>query len=254
MRKNIFTFLFLINFTTYSQIPPPSGCNTYGSLDVNEDGFTEFDIRFLETYIRNNALDQNFNLIAYQFKIYPNYNDRFYNTNEITVGTYTNIVNPQYTSYQFIYSGTGQMYSQTELNYRFSCYILDAIKYTGDNDNDGILNYLEDTNSNLNLLDDDIDNDGNPNYTDANTLFVVNRDKIIKFNFFPNPASRSIQLEYEDSIVAEATVKIYDIQGKLAFKQIGKPKLINIENLDSGLYFLNLEIDEELTTRKIIIN
>ena len=72
------------------------------------------------------------------------------------------------------------------------------------------------------------------------------------YKIYPNPAKDVINLEFEGLNVQKIT--IFDITGKLIlkktkFKQKG---IINISNFNRGLYFINIQTDNEIITTKII--
>ncbi|GAA4894771.1 hypothetical protein GCM10023311_19320 [Flaviramulus aquimarinus] len=50
------------------------------------------------------------------------------------------------------------------------------------------------------------------------------------------------------------SVKIYDMTGKLVLYQNENPKKINVSKLPSGFYFLKVQFDDFITTKKIIVN
>lgn len=63
----------------------------------------------------------------------------------------------------------------------------------------------------------------------------------VAIEVFPNPCSNTLTVQYDDSM-QEAKLKIWSIDGKLVFEQpdFKQVEQINISNLQSGIYILNL--------------
>ena len=80
---------------------------------------------------------------------------------------------------------------------------------------------------------------------------VLSTDKIIKNNFhiYPNPASKEFTIDIENLILEK--VNIYNILGQLVKTEI--TKIINIENLKSGIYNLEIISNKGKSTKKLII-
>jgi len=74
---------------------------------------------------------------------------------------------------------------------------------------------------------------------------------------FPNPAQESIFLEGPSNINLNYAT-IYDITGKLVrevdLKKMNNLKTINIANLMSGMYFINIFSDQGILTKKFIVD
>jgi hypothetical protein len=72
--------------------------------------------------------------------------------------------------------------------------------------------------------------------------------------FYPNPASDYIQYEINDSTLQNSTLdlKIYSISGAIVKKEVLKANIgkLNMANLASGVYILELKNQEELKYRK----
>jgi hypothetical protein len=293
--KNYFTaFLLIISVSTFGQImttPQPPGCKVFWTIDEDNDGFTEFDINYyVETYFRNIALlEFGYDLSGYQLLLFPSDFDYYNNTNVIGT-TYTNIVvNSQFCSLKYIYTGSGPEYPMQDLVYYSTCQVLETIPFNGDEDGDGLINSLEDLNNNRILLDDNTDGDGNlnfndndddddgiltinedtngngnyqdddennngiPNYLDATTLSVV-QNNMTSFTITPNPASKQIDLTFDSTWNKKYDWSILDFAGKTILQTKNSDiKTINTSNLQSGLYFLKVQVDSNFTTKKFII-
>jgi hypothetical protein len=80
------------------------------------------------------------------------------------------------------------------------------------------------------------------------------------FNIYPNPFSGEISIAYDDQINKPLLIKIIDITGKTVFMETGKAEpgrneilKINTENLEAGLYFVQISGNNQiLYTGKII--
>lgn len=75
---------------------------------------------------------------------------------------------------------------------------------------------------------------------------------------YPNPAKDFIIIESKSGFTEKAEVKITDISGKLIKKQtvdLAKQERINVSNLTSQIYFINVYNEGELIlSRKVIKN
>lgn len=96
------------------------------------------------------------------------------------------------------------------------------------------------------------------NCTWNNSLSNINSD-LLEFKAFPNPFNTTINLEFNANQKTIATLVIYDVMGNKVYDN----KEINVKsgsnnftvsnlNLSNGLYFINLFIDGENITCKII--
>ncbi len=291
MNKYIVAFLLLFTFQSNAQGgPPPIGCDVYFVIDSNNDGYTEFDMNFYLTELRIKAFaEQNFDLSGYLLQLYPSESDLNNGTNEIST-TYTNtVINSQYCYIKLTYSGAGIEYSQQDLNLSFSCVVIEAVPYNSDEDNDGVFNYLEDLNGNgilndedtnndgvLNLLDTDDDGDsiltinedynhnGNyfdddtnnnqiPDFLDANAALSIAKNTLSVFTILPNPASTFISINFENDFDSNFEIAIYDATGKLVFEKQKASKIVNISNLNAGLYLVKINSENTTATQKLIV-
>ncbi len=136
-----------------------------------------------------------------------------------------------------------------------------------DTDNDGIPNYLdnnddgdgvltinEDYNHNNNPADDDTNNNGIPDYLEsAVALGVKNNDFKNSVSLYPNPASTVLSIE-NGSGEEIKSVSIYSITGALV-KQINNAqeiKTISISELQNGMYFVKMQVGNQVINNKII--
>lgn len=110
-------------------------------------------------------------------------------------------------------------------------------------------------------------------YTDANgcstvsdTLFVREYDTCLlsvnemfdyqKFNLFPNPAFKEVNIEYESDVPLKR-VLIYSISGVSVYEeQVNKRKFnqtINTSDLSSGVYMVRLITDQGVLNKRLVI-
>ncbi len=77
------------------------------------------------------------------------------------------------------------------------------------------------------------------------------------FVMFPNPAKDEVTIQLASSTFGTGKVNIFDIQGKVILKNTkfqDHTSTINISNLESGLYFVELIIGNTSTIQKLIVN
>jgi len=123
-----------------------------------------------------------------------------------------------------------------------------------DDDGDGILTINEDYNHNNNPADDDTNNNGIPDYLDsAVALGVKNNDFRNLVSLYPNPAPTIINIENKSNEEIKS-VSIYSITGALV-KQINNAqeiKAISISELQNGMYFVKMQVGNQVINNKII--
>lgn len=82
----------------------------------------------------------------------------------------------------------------------------------------------------------------------------------LQVKIFPNPSSDEIQIEYLDfSVYKKSSILLIDLQGKILKKidslnNSQKRYIIDISTVLNGTYLLKIMLDEEFTTKSIIIN
>lgn len=98
-------------------------------------------------------------------------------------------------------------------------------------------------------------------YTNIVTLNVTtlstNDFDTIPFNIFPNPVNSSFTINLESiDILEDLSFVIFDINGRKIMQRdlYSKNTIININSLDSGVYFLQLISKDRRTLKKIIKN
>ncbi len=69
------------------------------------------------------------------------------------------------------------------------------------------------------------------------TTTIKEQDEIQKLSIFPNPASEKIEIISENGF---DEIKIFDIMGKMQINHLSINKTIDISNLNSGIYFIEV--------------
>jgi len=82
----------------------------------------------------------------------------------------------------------------------------------------------------------------------------INESQLLNFNMFPNPSNNQATLQLPSGI-NNAKVKIFDYLGKtLLEKNISSlDKTIDLSDLTSGIYFVRVQNDTKVGTKKLII-
>ena len=232
--------------------PCAPGVNPIFSIDLDNDGYTIFDINHYLEFVLKPDLESFYNVSS------SGYNFTFYNSNNvISPSPYTNIVFNEECNIKIEYSGSGSVFTTPpdacyeDAYLKFRGVQLVAVPFDGDVDNDGISNKNEDFNNNLNLMDDDDDNDGIINLLDPVTLSDSNYN-YLKGRIYPNPVTNGLlNLEF-NSLVDE--VVLYDFTGKTILKKQSVSNNISLENYPKGAYLLKLRIGDKIRVEKIFIN
>ena len=100
---------------------------------------------------------------------------------------------------------------------------------------------------------------GGEENNDAN-IYIDSRPNLdqnnVEWNIYPNPASEYVQIDLVSEKLEEVTISIYDVNGRL-IKKIQQPAgfnqtmNLNIETIQTGIYFIRLETPSYTETRKI---
>jgi hypothetical protein len=77
---------------------------------------------------------------------------------------------------------------------------------------------------------------------------------------FPNPANEIFNIQASLFNINKVEINLYDIQGKLISREVIKnpangtlERVINVQNFNSGLYFIDLILDGEARRKKIVV-
>lgn len=96
------------------------------------------------------------------------------------------------------------------------------------------------------------------NFVIQSTVGVEELQNLSNFFVFPNPANRNVMIKYESNLVTELSISISDITGKEVQHQISQISIgnnnleLNIETLESGIYFLSINDKKNTKTIKLI--
>ena len=84
---------------------------------------------------------------------------------------------------------------------------------------------------------------------------LVKNIKKVDFTFYPNPAKNEFTIEIPENIIAKK-INLINISGKTvkSVYKISNKATINIANLTKGVYFINLQSNNQLYSKKLIIN
>ena len=82
------------------------------------------------------------------------------------------------------------------------------------------------------------------------------------FNLYPNPSNgATINIEFQALTDSDAQIFIYDMMGRIVYSNkmnnrnnINNKYELDVSNLTSGMYFVNLEIDKIKVSHKLIRN
>ncbi len=72
------------------------------------------------------------------------------------------------------------------------------------------------------------------------------------FDVYPNPASNSISIEVEKDYT-DLTIEIIDETGRGVYSRNNLENPISLDNFVTGIYFVRLQIDGNVTTKKIVV-
>lgn len=80
------------------------------------------------------------------------------------------------------------------------------------------------------------------------------------FNIYPNPARGKIHIDLSDARYSQATFRISNSLGQILFSETIDPasgiknKEINLENKNPGIYFITMQTNDHITTKKLVLN
>jgi hypothetical protein len=123
-----------------------------------------------------------------------------------------------------------------------------------DDDGDGVLTINEDYNGNNNPADDDTNSNSIPDYLENAVALGVNNFAIQKeVTIYPNPVSSILNIENKsnESVVA---ISIYNLNGVLVKEVKSSTSLqsIAVADLQSGVYFVKIQMNSQLVNYKFI--
>jgi hypothetical protein len=123
-----------------------------------------------------------------------------------------------------------------------------------DDDGDGVLTFMEDYNGDGNPANDDTNNNGVVDYIDPFNILSADSNSFENtIKLFPNPASDVLNIENATNSNV-ASVSIYSISGALV-KEINSEnsiQSISVSELQTGLYFVKVKVNDEVKNFKFI--
>ncbi|HEC41492.1 MAG TPA: T9SS type A sorting domain-containing protein [Bacteroides sp.] len=72
---------------------------------------------------------------------------------------------------------------------------------------------------------------------------------------YPNPASDLLYVEFGNVNMTDARIRMLDISGRLMYDVLNVDEIVEIglENIDNGIYFISIEIENQVSVRKLTI-
>jgi len=120
-----------------------------------------------------------------------------------------------------------------------------------DDDGDGVLTAEEDYNHNGNAADDDTDNSGIADYLEVNVTMGVKNPALHKaVSLYPNPVSDVLNINNESGRDITG-IEVYSVNGVLV-KQARSGNSISVADLQSGLYLVKVQVNNQLLNLKFI--
>lgn len=83
------------------------------------------------------------------------------------------------------------------------------------------------------------------------TNLSSNDNSISLFNLYPNPATTLLNISNTNNFEI-VSISVSDINGRMVKNQIGADAQINVSDLNAGVYFVTIESNEGMTTKKFI--
>jgi hypothetical protein len=108
-----------------------------------------------------------------------------------------------------------------------------------------------------------------PTYTNGNLILThgfqqqliitsveENLDILVNIKVFPNPASDNLNIRFEEPVDGEVVITIIDSQGRLikteTIEATTTEKLINLQDLGAGVYFLRMTKGKLVNVYKVV--
>ncbi len=82
-------------------------------------------------------------------------------------------------------------------------------------------------------------------------VLAVADNLTLNFTIYPNPVSDFLQIRSASN--TSKKIAIYDVIGKLVYQKNTSSNQINISQLKAGMYFLNVQQDGKIATRKLVV-
>lgn len=126
-----------------------------------------------------------------------------------------------------------------------------------DDDGDGILTIDEDYNGNNNPMDDDTNSNGIADFLEESVALSLTDESQLKraISIYPNPANNVININNLSTFSID-NFKIFTINGSLIkeLKNSDSYQNIDVSQLQSGVYFISIEVNNQKLNYKFIKN
>jgi hypothetical protein len=82
----------------------------------------------------------------------------------------------------------------------------------------------------------------------------------LDFSLYPNPTSEIVHIQFNESLLESPSIKIYDLVGKIVYDNnnfetfTSQDFSIRVDQLNSGVYLLAVQVNDRITNKKLIIN
>lgn len=123
-----------------------------------------------------------------------------------------------------------------------------------DDDGDGLLTISEDYNNNNNPADDDTNGNSIPDYLDNNVFLGLNAVAANnEISIYPNPVSSVLNIDNRSSEAISA-IAVYNLSGSLVdeVKSTTSLQSVSVAALQSGIYFIKIQMNSKVITYKFI--
>ncbi len=95
------------------------------------------------------------------------------------------------------------------------------------------------------------------NFKTDGTSSIKNTDKSLIINVYPNPASDFLNIDIKNfGVVDKVNIHIFNTMGQVlkVLKNVTPQYLMDIKELNQGVYFMNIEMGEERKVVKFVKN
>ena len=75
-----------------------------------------------------------------------------------------------------------------------------------------------------------------------------------EFTLYPNPTVNDINITFDDNVNENVTFNIFDMSGRIVKQGNLFSNNINVSNLNRGTYFINLNVGNEIVTKRFVKN
>lgn len=82
--------------------------------------------------------------------------------------------------------------------------------------------------------------------------FLESTSELSEIRIYPNPFDNILKLDFKDKYFERVSIKIYDALGKFVLSSDGNKQEIDLQKLESGVYYLKILNNSELRMVKII--